>query len=324
MPETITIGGKQYPKSYLYIGAAAVAGIVGYAWWTKGGGFGEEEPAPMFDEFGNPIAGPSPLATPPTVLDSNLDVDDRTGFVTNADWSQFAISHLQGLGLDAPTVASAIGKFLQRKPLSVLEADMVGQAVAVAGWPPEERPWTIIPVTGGDTIAVGLTAPANFVATGGVGVAHLSWSPVTGAVSYESRIKNMAWVNRGNVTSHTVPFPVGAKGSYTFEVRAVNSAGSQGPVSSASATVTATSGGTIATPTGLRVVSRNRNNTRIRVRWNAVSGAQKYYVSRGSGGHGVMITRPEHVFSGRGPIHVRAAKGRRPNEVLSANASLTI
>jgi len=146
MAETVTLnrGGKKIPKTYLYAGLAAVVGIVGYAWWTKGTK-GNETPAPVFDEFGNPIAGPTPGLAGPTVVDSNLSTTAATGFQTNAEWTQFATSYLQGLGLEAGVVSSAIGKFIQRKPLAKLEADIVGQAVAAAGWPPEDRPWTIIP-----------------------------------------------------------------------------------------------------------------------------------------------------------------------------------
>jgi hypothetical protein len=138
--------GLMKDKRTLYVGGAVVAGAVGYAWWAKGAGAPEEPPL-VFDEFGNPIAGPTPGLTEPQVLDSNLSTTIGTGLRTNAEWTQAATDYLEGRGYNAQAILGALSKFLQRRPLSTVEAELVGAAVASQGWPPEDRPWTIIPAT---------------------------------------------------------------------------------------------------------------------------------------------------------------------------------
>lgn len=298
MPETVKIFNRQIPKPWLYAGGAAVGGIVVYAWWSKGGGFTAEEEEPLFDEFGNPIAGPTPGLESPNVLDSNLEVNAGTGFADNAEWSRFASDYLEGRGHNAQAVISAIGKFLQRKPLNLVEADLVSQAVAVAGWPPDDRPWTIIQETTAPPASTGLTAPANFQATGGVSHANLSWSPVTGATSYEVQLKGLAWRDVGNVTSFRVDFPPQNRGVYTFLVRAVGPNNNKGPHSSATATVTNSGGGTLPAP-GARVTRTTRSS--VTITWDRVPGAKRYEVTREGGGRGVDRGCCSHTSSGLRP-----------------------
>jgi len=82
----------------------------------------------------------------------------------------------------------------------------------------------------------GLTAPANFTATGADTVANLSWSSVTGATDYEVRVAAGAWVSTSNATTYQFTSLTNGQ-QYAFDVRATNGA-ENGPISSSVATPT--------------------------------------------------------------------------------------
>src|SRR3546814_4992989 len=63
---------------------------------------------------------------------------------TNDEWNAKAVQALLNIGYDAIAVQNAIGKFLQRRPLNLVEAQLVEAAVAAAGYPPENPPWVKI------------------------------------------------------------------------------------------------------------------------------------------------------------------------------------
>lgn len=206
MAETVDVFGQDIPTRYVWVGGAVVVGIVGYAWWTQG--------RQSKDEF----------LTEEDITSGALDVvgDERfpmdadtpsgpfgTPPATNAEWVQTALERMQALGIgggDLSAASSAIGKFLARDPLSKVEADLVRQAIAHAGFPPQNGPWVIIeatkpPPSGGGN-GNGATAPApptnvkmrfykgkNFVA---------SWDrSTTPGVKYRWRIHHM----NGNAVS---------------------------------------------------------------------------------------------------------------------------
>jgi hypothetical protein len=101
------------------------------------------------------------------------------------------------LGYDAIAVQSAIGKFLQRRPLSATEAALVEAAIAAAGYPPENGPWTIIratvpgPITPTPTPTPALKvpgAPRNMgLLPKGKGRYGIAWPAVSGATKYRYR-----------------------------------------------------------------------------------------------------------------------------------------
>jgi hypothetical protein len=128
MPETVTIAGKKMPKNVVIVGGAVAAGVVGYAWFTSGRG--DETPAPQLPE---PVPEPTD--------DPGFSISGGGGPPgTNAEWTQKAIDYLINYGIDATALSSALGKFLDRKPLNKVEADLVRQAMAVAGIPPQFGP----------------------------------------------------------------------------------------------------------------------------------------------------------------------------------------
>jgi hypothetical protein len=327
MADTFTIGGKTYPKTYAYAGGALVLGIVGYAWWRQGM-VGAEESALVspegYDAFGNPLQpGSTPEYVGPTVRDSNVNVDDRVGFTTNEEWYLAAIDMLRDrFGVLEATVASAaLNKYLDRKPLNASERAMIQNVVNSLGPPPVGGPYSILaepppPAATAPGPIVGLRVESTTATS-----IRIAWTAQTG-MSYKVTRYGGGTATRTSPSHTSSGLKPGSE--HAFFVRAVNSAGQEGPQSEIRGKTSGAPAAGIGAPSGLRVVSRNSKNTRIRIRWNPVPGAQKYYVSRGGGGHGVMVTRPEHVVSGPGRVNVRAGKGRRPDEVLSATSTINV
>jgi hypothetical protein len=225
-------------KRTLYVAGAVVVGAAGYAWFTQGRG-SDDEPL-LFDEFGNPIAGPTPGLTEPQVIDSNLSTTIGTGVSTNAEWTQAATDYLEGRGYNAQAILGALAKFLQRRPLIPAEADMVGAAVASQGWPPEDRPWTIIPATTTTppTPAPGAVkvpaAPANMgVLPKPKGRVGIAWPAVPGATRYryrwETASRQSGWTT--TTATHKDVTWIFKRGTiFTARVQAGNSAGWGGHV----------------------------------------------------------------------------------------------
>jgi hypothetical protein len=223
MAETIKLFGKPMNKNIVLFGGAAAVGLVGYAWFKSG-----QEPEGL-----PPGSLPDPVPVP----------TDTPGFEvlgtvappgTNADWSQLAIERLANIGIDAPTLSAAIGKFLAKKPLNKTEADLVRQAMAVAGIPPENGPWSIIEETTGGTPPPAPTAPGavtGFRYVGPTDPTHhqLAWDAVPGATQYIIQYAGPGgsgpeWPETG--TSHVAYLAAGP--TYTYTVQAVNNVG-RGP-----------------------------------------------------------------------------------------------
>ncbi len=179
MTETVSIGGKQFPKTMVYGAGALTVGIVGYAWFTKGR-----------DASNGDVVEPS-LPEPVPVPTDDTDFSVSGGGPppkTNAEWSANAIAALQGIGLDATAVSAALGKFIARKALSVVEQGLVQQAISIAGNPPQDGPWYIIeegppvntPTTPRPSIS-GLVIGSPDIVRDRI---TWSWEPVTGANFY--------------------------------------------------------------------------------------------------------------------------------------------
>jgi hypothetical protein len=194
MPETIKVAGKKLPKNAVYIGGALVAGIVGYAWWTKGVG-GAEAEAPA-EELPEPV--PEPTDEPGFGVVGGGPPPGR-----NSDWTELAVQRLSNQGVSATALYAALGKFLQRKPLNKTELSLVQQAIAAAGMPPEFGPWTLIEEVPGAVVPKPIPPPVGTKppATGrppanprnlgvlplGPGRVGISWPAVAGATKYRYR-----------------------------------------------------------------------------------------------------------------------------------------
>jgi hypothetical protein len=235
MAETVKLPGikKPIPKTAVYVAGAGAVGIVGYAWFSKGRSDFAAQQAAIDDAIPGPVAEPTD--------DPGFDVIGGGGPPkTNADWNELAVTRLMNIGIDAIAAQAAIGKFLARRSLTAAEASLVEQAIAAAGFPPENQPWVIIratvpgPVTPPPTTTKVPAAPRNMgvlpKAPGRVGIA---WPKVTGATKYRYRWETASdrsgW---GETTSdHKDVIWRFKKGTvFTAVVQAGNSAGWGGSV----------------------------------------------------------------------------------------------
>lgn len=329
MAETITIAGKQLPRNYLYVGGAALVGIVGYAWWTRGGGGGvveEPEELAAVDTFGDE------RITPNTIDTYDVAVDNRTGIKTNAEWSQFVRDDLSGRsGYDSGVVSAAVGKYLARQPLTSAEVSIIQQANAVGGEPPEGRPWVIIPEgPSGAAVAPGPVTGLKLVSATPTSVT-VGWSATQGASGYELRRDGGGTARKdANTRTHTSS-GLKPNTSYRFGVRSVNSANNFGPEATVTVKTTATGsapGGAVGAPKGVLAVGGDDGY--FRVGWSPVPGATSYRIRReGSGAPNRWATVKgttwaSHVRGLRKPtmfaFRVQAMAGTKPGGNTVSNA----
>jgi hypothetical protein len=180
------------PKRTLIGVGAAAAGYVGWRIWqakkanaaaaatdTTGTDPGYQDPGtiPAVAGAGGTVSG-IPYGDP-----SSVQTVGDYGFTgtTNAQWTQYAANQLvQSQSWDYTSIVSALGQYLNHRPLSTDQVQIVQAAIAVAGYPPVGS-FSIVP--GGDT---GLTvAPSGLqVASVTATSATLTWLPVAGAHGY--------------------------------------------------------------------------------------------------------------------------------------------
>jgi hypothetical protein len=247
MPDTIKIPGIGPTKStYVYLGGAAIVGVVGYAYWRN--------------RQSASAAATDPNATDTTALDSanaaaadpgtadysaygdgsgdayggapiyqspwNGNVPSPTGQPpsTNQDWDQYAYELLTDRGVEGTAASAALGRYLAGLCLSDAQAEIIRQ---VPLSPPQ------------GTYHIQICAPAPGGGDGGgtkpgkVSGLHvtshtkttvgLQWSPVSGATHY--RVYRTGAANNIGDSGSSTSFRVGGLRSnttYTFHVRAWN------------------------------------------------------------------------------------------------------
>jgi hypothetical protein len=140
-------GLGQTPRKYVWAGAAAVAGVAGYAWLRAGSSGGGAVVEPGVDSAGlsGDLAGGDSYSNPApggAVPDPTAGAAPRT----NSEWTQRVTDDLVNVGYDITMIAATLGKYLDRKPLSTAEADIVRTAWAYEGRPPEGT-FSIVPAT---------------------------------------------------------------------------------------------------------------------------------------------------------------------------------
>lgn len=152
---------------------------------------------------------------------------DDYGFrgTTNSQWTQYAAAKLSSDDRwSYSTVVAALGAYLDQRPLTTAQQDIVRAALAVAGSPPVGY-YVVVP--GGDVPI--LVAPAGVRAYSVPGGVQVTWSSVAGAAKYE-----VTGPSTKTVTGTQAVFDGLAQGtSYSFTVRAVAAAGHKGPSSAA-------------------------------------------------------------------------------------------
>lgn len=129
------------PKTYVYVGGAVIAGIVGYAWFTNSQADEEYVPDDGYpydegdigygdDSYVNPAPGGSTVDSEPVDPDSLPPT-------TNGEWTRRAIDQLEAVGYDAKEVARVLGKYLGRRQVTKAEASIIRAAIGVMGPPPQ-------------------------------------------------------------------------------------------------------------------------------------------------------------------------------------------
>jgi len=307
---TLPVIGK-VPTTYVWVAGAGAAGVLGYAWWTRGLAEAEDTGVDetAYDAYGYPLEpGGTPDYRPPTVVDSNVDVDETQGYQNNAEWFDAAVDRLTtNFGVsDVATAAAALGRYLDRQRLSVAQAAMVSYVVNAIGQPPEGRPYQILPELG-PPAAVALPAPVGLSGQGTPTHITWSWQPVTGATGYDVElVEGISTVTERatiTATSWTPRKTLQLNRPYRINVWARNSAGQRG----ARATLVSRTTGPqrITTAPAVRVVNATR--TDLHFRWNPVPGASGYIVEGVIGSNTRVFSKLQsgtsYIWRGLRPNH---------------------
>jgi hypothetical protein len=235
-------------QSWLYAGGAAVAGIVGYAWWS-GAGQGDEDET--FD-----VELPATDYEPPTVVDSGISVGAAAQGEpiarTNVEWASMAREQLDALGFSVTVVNSALTKYLGKERLNVTESAAIAAVVAILGQPPTGGPYSILNESPAPPAPSALPAPTNlravYVGPGSTATnakMRVSWTPVDGAVSYVFYHVGGSTGTISNTTFDTIA--PRSPGSTRWEIQARGAQGQLG--SKASITFSGPRAGTAPAPT---------------------------------------------------------------------------
>lgn len=212
---------------------------------------------------------------------SDTSGTDTTRFTTNAQWSTYVRSQLQGSYDDAAIVA-ALGNYLGSQPLSDDQQTIVRGAIAVGGYPPVGS-FSVIP--GGNmalTIAPGNVRVQSIAPTSAI----IAFDSVAGANSYRAYRNGAATYVASGSTSPLTITGLSPGTAYTAHVAAVSSAGTPGPDSgTVSFTTTSAAPGAVSgrktTSTNHSILSTFKgapNAVRYQVtlnskHWNDVSGS---------------------------------------------------
>lgn len=229
----VPVIGKSKKWVVYGVGGVAVA-YVGWRWWSASR---EEEPEPGADglyttpdlsEYGLSTTGGATTVTGNT----GSQTTDATGadtIDTNAEWSQKAVELLGNAGYDSAVVYAALGEFLSRRSLDQAEATIARAALAAAGQPPVNGPFSVIEeATTGGTGTPG--SPKN-LKSGGAATSTtvvLTWDRVDGAAGY--RIYRGTGENVGHSTDNKFTVTgLQPDTTYSFTVAALSSTGKTGP-----------------------------------------------------------------------------------------------
>lgn len=123
-------------RRWLFVGAAVIATVVGFAYWRRS----QQPVQAVYDPaLGTPDAGTGGYQNPAPVSPRSGPVEDEgsAGVISNdMEWGQFAIGQLTQSNWDPQFAAITIGKYLAGQPLTPEEQQVVQAAWALAGHPP--------------------------------------------------------------------------------------------------------------------------------------------------------------------------------------------
>lgn len=124
---------------YVYIGGAALAVVVAWAWIAHARRKSSGEIA--FDPTTGSVTGSGLYQNPvPDGPESSQPVESVPVIDTNAEWGTAAVEALSAAGWDRQFAAIAIGKYLSESPLTTEEANAVRAAWGMLGKPPVNPP----------------------------------------------------------------------------------------------------------------------------------------------------------------------------------------
>lgn len=122
-------------KQIVYVGGAAVIGVVGYAYWSRS----RATPVAPNDTTNTALGDPTLPTVTTTTIPDNTDV-----ISTNGQWTQRAVEYLSGQGFDGQFVSATLGKFLARRGLTPSEEPVALAALAAYGQPPVGAPYYVV------------------------------------------------------------------------------------------------------------------------------------------------------------------------------------
>ena len=287
---TVTLPGVGPVKKKMVMGVGAVAGA--YVLWryyqarqassdvvpgdSDGDGYADAGTLPS-------VSGAVKEDNSYGLADGSSSSTDSYGFhgTTNSQWSQYASTQLSGASdkWSYGDVVAALGAYLNNRPLTTAQQQIVEAAIGLAGYPPEGT-HPIIP--GGNTPIT--VAPTGLMVTATTSTTvTLAWNAVAGAGYYRA-YRSGASTNVGGTDGTSVTVSVLQPNTeYSFQVAADTTSGSPGPKSAA--VKARTKAVTLAKPTGVRVSSVTK--TSAVASCTAVKGATGYlwYINNVAHGH---------------------------------------
>lgn len=224
---TVKLPGIGPVKPVYLVGAAGlVLGIVGYAWWHQSRGGGGGQLSPEDQAAADAAATEQDSFIPPYSAYTTSGGTDLSQLppMTNDEWSRRVVDALSAVGFDPAYVATTLGRYLQRQPLTVADVALIGTAIAMVG-PPPVGTFSIITSSAPPVPSVPLpSAPSNLhVHARDKTSIRLSWNAAANAQRY-ALYRNGARINIYTVTGATV-----GTGHGVYKVQGINSAGKYGP-----------------------------------------------------------------------------------------------
>lgn len=255
---TVTLPGigPAKKKTVALVGGIAAAFVLWRYWQARAAA---DEEVVVGDSDGDGFADGGTLPSVSGAVDPNngygLPEDDAGegptrddyGFTgtTNAQWTQYAATQLTGSETWSYTgILTALGKYLNGRPLSATEVEIVQAAIAIAGYPPVGN-HPVIPATGSPSVS--LPAPSGLRASNLTkDSVLLDWNAVSGADRYIVRRGGTVIETSGDTQMGVRSLT--PKTAYTFTVTARGLDGVEGPAASLGVTTLADTPTTPTTP----------------------------------------------------------------------------
>jgi hypothetical protein len=210
MAETVDIPQIGRVKTqYVWAAGGVVVIIVGYAYLKRRSAAGADT-GPAVDPTSGSLGatgGTPPPITPAQVTSSTVPTN-------NQEWTQDVLDKMGVVGgTEESHTLSVIGKYLNKIPLTADEADVIRQAWALAGKPPQGPDNFTLTSTGSTTGTPTGKLPAPTGLFGGSGLFNrvngrlvnnyidVNWNPVDGATSYHVEEKSAFGAQSHDVTT---------------------------------------------------------------------------------------------------------------------------